>query len=371
MSQPPVKRTVLHLIDTIGTGGAETVFTQLALRIDPCRFRSVPVVAGPGWVQNTLESQGGRPETLGPTGAFDFSYLRSLRRSMHRHHVAIVQCHLLGSAVYGSTAARLAGARAVATFHGQADLPDSDPFRGLRFRILNRMASRVVFVSESLRKAFLRDTPLQAEITRVIPNGVDLNGFHPGDGAAMRGSLGVAEDEFLIGAVGNVRPPKGYQDLLRAVASLSLADRRWRLVIVGDTGGEPFVRLNQLKAELGLGERVVFTGFRTDVPDLLRSFDLFVLSSRSEGFSLATVQAMASGLPVLATRCGGPEEIVTDGIDGLLVPAAEPLALAAGINRLAGDPELAGRLATAAAVSAQRFEINTMLQAYEALYDEL
>lgn len=365
-------RTVLHLIDTTGPGGAETIFSQLACRLDPARFRSVPVVGGPGWVLDSLEAGGQHSDVIAPSGALDLSYIAALRRSMRRHRANIVQCHLIGSAVYGSIAARLAGARAVATFHGHADLPQGDRLRAVRFRILNQCAARVVFVSESLRQVFLGATSLRPALTTVIPNGVDLSGFHPGNGADMRSSLGIAPDELVIGAVGNVRTPKAYEDLLRAVSGLSVPDRKWRLVIVGDTAGDAYPPLEVLRAELGLGDRVIFTGFRTDVGALLRAFDLFVLSSRTEGFSLSTVQAMATGLPVLATRSGGPEEIVRDGVDGILVPTAEPAALAAGISRLASDPDLSRRLGVAAATSARkRFDVETMLKAYQALYDEL
>lgn len=371
MSQPPVK-TVLHLIDTTGPGGAETVFTQLALRLDSSRFRSVPVVAGPGWVQDTLTAQGAKPELIPTSGALDLGYLAALRRSIRRQRASVVQCHLLGSAVYGGLAARLGGARAVATFHGHADLPEGDRLRGLRFRILNRTAARVVFVSDHLRQAFLRATPLEPGITTVIPNGVDLSDCRPGAAPAVRAELGIGPDELVIGAVGNVRTPKGYDDLLHAAAKLTLDGRRWRVVIVGDTSVDPYPRLERMVKELGLGERVLFTGFRSDVGEVLRSFDLFVLPSRTEGFSLSTVQAMACGLPVLATRSGGPEEIIQDGVNGMLVPAGDPSALAAGITRLAGDRELSARLGAAAPASARRrFGLQTMLDAYQALYDEL
>ncbi|HEU5218714.1 MAG TPA: glycosyltransferase family 4 protein [Gemmatimonadales bacterium] len=365
-------RTVLHLIDTWGPGGAETVFTELVLGLDPVRFRSRAAVVARGWVHDTLVQGGAVPEILATSGALDLSYLRSLRQRIRRDKVAIVHGHLLGSALYGSMAARLAGIPAVATFHGHADLPEGDRLRSLRFRILNQTASRVVFVSERLRQAFLNATPLRPDITTVIPNGLDLRDCHPGDGSRLREGLGIAPDELVIGAVGNVRAAKGYEDLLRAVARLALPGRRWRLVIVGQTNHPPWDRLQEVIGELGLQERVLFTGFRTDVGDLLRTFDVFALSSTNEGFSLSTVQAMATGLPVVVTRSGGPEEIVRDEVDGLLVPPSQPEALAAGITRLVRDRELAGRLSAAAVRSArERFDIGIMLKAYQALYDEL
>jgi glycosyltransferase involved in cell wall biosynthesis len=235
--------------------------------------------------------------------------------------------------------------------------------------VLRLGASHVVAVSESLRREFQSRSGFPAERTSVVYNGIDLDSFHPGDGSKIRQELGIETGEFVFGALGNVRGPKAYDVLLRAAALLATDSVPSRVVIVGDTSGHVYPGLAALASSLGLGSRVTFAGFRHDVPDVLRAFDALALSSRTEGFSLATVQAMATGIPVVATRSGGPEEILEDGVTGLLVPTDDPAALAAAMRRLRDHPELRDRLVQAGPQSVRaRFNRTSMIEAYQRLY---
>jgi glycosyltransferase involved in cell wall biosynthesis len=145
--------------------------------------------------------------------------------------------------------------------------------------------------------------------------------------------------------------------------------RRYQFVIVGEGAGALREELMSLRDRLGIRDAVHFAGFREHVERILQNLDLFLITSRSEGFSLATVQAMASGIPVVATRCGGPEEIVSDGVSGLLVDTDSPNQITEAVERLMRDGELRQRLARAARESAQNeFSTNTMVARYEALY---
>jgi glycosyltransferase involved in cell wall biosynthesis len=139
-------------------------------------------------------------------------------------------------------------------------------------------------------------------------------------------------------------------------------------VIAGDTTGELFPELQRLQRDLGLQERVHFLGLRDDVPAVLRDFDLFVLSSNTEGFSLALVEAMATGLAVIATQSGGPEKIIEMEATGILVPRRDPQALAAAILRVLNEAHLKSRLGLAAkAAVTQRFSSERMLAEYRQL----
>ena len=266
-------------------------------------------------------------------------------------------------------AARLAGVPAICTFHGHADLPDGDPFRAARIALLKRTASRLVFVSESLRRFFIESTGIAAAATEVIPNGVRLDRFEGSPERTLRRDLGLPEGTLLFGSLGNVRGPKGYEYLLRAAALLPDTLPRWHVAIVGDTSGSVFPALDTLRRELGLEDRVSFVGFREDVPEVLASFDVFVLPSLSEGFSLATVQALAAGRPVVATRSGGPEEMIEDLTSGLLVDAGDAAALARALERLIQEPELGNALAAAGRAAVRdRFSMESMIGAYTELY---
>jgi glycosyltransferase involved in cell wall biosynthesis len=366
-------RRVLHLIDSWGAGGAETVFADLATGLDPARVHSLAAVPRPtGWLHDELVRRGVEPAILPSGGAFDLRHLARVVALIRRERVDLVQAHTFGTTVYAGTAGFLCRVPVVATFHGFVDLARDDARRAIKLRALAAGTRRVVCVSQSLRRALLEESPLRPEEVAVIFNGVDVTRFRPGRNEAIRRELGVADDELLIGAVGNVRRPKGYEILLEAAALLAREGIRCRIVVAGIARGPLFAELEERHAALGLGSMVRFIGFRDDVDDFYRALDIYLLTSHSEGFSLSTVQALASGLPVVATRCGGPEEIVTDGVDGVLTAAGSPREIAAAISALANDPARRGRLAGAARVAAEsRFSTEAMLGAYEELYEEL
>jgi len=183
----------------------------------------------------------------------------------------------------------------------------------------------------------------------VVHSGTDLSRFRPsaGERQAARRELGLSETDFVIGCVGRGTAEKGHRFLLEALAScLSRNDSMAALLIgVPPIGHHPVAyphvcQLHRLVGELGLSEQVRFLGFRTDVPRLLNALDLFIHPSLRESFGRAVVEAMATALPVVATRVGGLPDAVADGETGLLVPPADPGALGAAINRLRADPEL-------------------------------
>ncbi len=137
-----------------------------------------------------------------------------------------------------------------------------------------------------------------------IPNGVDTKIFRPERNRSIRAELGISDDTALIGAIGNIRKPKAYDVLLRAARALADGSRRFHLVIAGDRANTLGRDLEVLKRNLGLDGQVTFLGLREDVPRVLNNLDVFVLSSHTEGFSIACIEAMACGIPVVATRSG-------------------------------------------------------------------
>lgn len=366
-------RRILHVIDSWGAGGAETVFTDLASGLDPARFESFAAVPRASeWVYEELRRRGLKPAILPSGGAFDLKHLVRLTRLIRQLRIDLVQAHTFGTTVYASAAGRLRGIPVVGTFHGFIDVAHGDPRRALKFRALAAGASRIVCVSASLRRELLAASPITPDHALVIFNGVDTDRFYPGRDEELRAELGIEPDELLVGAVGNVRRAKGYEVLLEAAGLLRRAGTKCRIVVAGLTGGTLFPELERRHAELGLGNAVRFIGFREDAERLYRALDVYLLTSHSEGFSLSTVQALASGLPVVATRCGGPEEIITDGADGLLTTPGSASEIANAIQSLAADGALRSRLSTAARTAAvSRFSTATMLGRYEQLYDEL
>jgi glycosyltransferase involved in cell wall biosynthesis len=186
----------------------------------------------------------------------------------------------------------------------------------------------------------------------------------------VRDELGIAPDVLLVGSVGNVRPAKDYQTLLRTAHRVkAVVGPKVKFVVAGQRTRPLFDELESLQRELQVEDTVEFLGFRDDVPDLLRALDLVLLSSAHEGFSLVAVQAMATGLPVVSTRCGGPEEIFTHEEEGLFCPPGDPEALADAILRLREDPILRRSMGEKGRETAEkRFSQDAMVNAYEDLY---
>jgi glycosyltransferase involved in cell wall biosynthesis len=202
-----------------------------------------------------------------------------------------------------------------------------------------------------------------------VHNGIDLR--IPTLTGTERAELGAAAGEFLVGAVGNLRPAKDYGTLLKAAAIVRKSGCPVRIAIIGEGHGQLRDELLTLKRALGLDETVSFLGFRSDVPRLLCALDAFVSSSSSEGFSLSTVEALWLGKPVVVTKSGGPEEIVRHERTGLLVPPRDPAALADGILRLYRNPGLAKAMSATGARDVQAlFSMARMIEAYEEVYQE-
>lgn len=363
---------ILHLIDSFGPGGAETIFVQLATELLEDRWESVASVPREGWVAQALRSGGVEPVFIPSRGRFNFPYLRALVRLIRQQEVDLVHTHLFGAALYGGVAARICRIPVVSTLHGEPDLPLPGPGARLRHGVLRRAGNQVVLVSQALENAFSRRAPFPRDRTRVIHNGIDLARFSPGAGVRVRQELAIPPDGLLVGAIGNFRPAKALDDFVRAAHHLTRRSDRYHFLIAGETDDQIYPRVKALCESLGLSDRIHILGFRPDVEDVFRAMDVYASSSLQEGFSLTVVQAMATGVPVVATRSGGPEEIIADDVDGLLVEPGDPEALAERIDGLRTQPSLVQRFSQAGreAVNA-RFGLGEMGRAYEALYREL
>jgi glycosyltransferase involved in cell wall biosynthesis len=359
--------SVLHIIDTGGPGGAETVFLQTATRLSPTRFRSAAVVGGKGWLAERLGASGLQPHVVPARGSFNVRYLATLGRLARQHRAAVIVAHLYGSAVYASLLGGVSSIPVISVLHGQTDVAPSGRLAGVKAAIVRRGSRKVVFVSKRLKEDLAAHLGLPDSQCVVIPNGVDTDAFRPDRERSLRGELGLAEEAILIGSVGNVRRPKAYEVLLGAARALLNRSERFHFIIAGDCSGTRGEELKRLSHELGVDQHVTFLGLRSDVARILNSVDVFALSSTTEGFSIGCIEAMACGVPVVATRSGGPEEILQGGA-GILVPTRDPEALARAIEDVSASPELAGSL-TAAAMKRvhEEYSLARMLSRYEEL----
>jgi len=365
-------KTILHVIDTTGPGGAETVFIDLVSNLSRNKYRPVVVIRGKGWVHDTLCESGVDPVVMDAKGSFNWRYLSRLVSLIRREKVDLVHSHLLGSNVYGSIAGMIARKPVVATFHGSVDIAEQERLKGLKFSAINAGASTIVTVSASLRNDILDRTSLRAGKIRVIYNGIKTADYLNPRSDRLRREYGWPSEDIIIGSLGNLRPSKAYDVLVQAANLLKDSPREYRFLIAGQGKSGLYDELLQLRNELGLQDSVHFPGFVDRPAEFLSGLDMYLLSSRSEGFSIATIQAMAAGLPVVATRSGGPEEIITHGENGWLVEPGNPHAIADALEMLAADNVLCRSLSMAGKAHVTKtFGMETMLSAYEDIYEEL
>jgi sugar transferase (PEP-CTERM/EpsH1 system associated) len=265
--------------------------------------------------------------------------------------------------------ARLAGVRVV--IHGEHGREAGDPDgRNARRRQVRRLLSpfvtEFVTVSRDLARWLVEEVRVPARKVSTIYNGVDTRRYAGGDRAHARQTLGIPVDWTVAGTVGRLDPVKDQACLIRAFARAAGEAKRI-LVIAGD--GPCREELAALIKELAIGDRVRLLGERNDIPLILRALDVFVLSSIGEGISNAILEAMAAGLPVIATRVGGNVELVRDALTGRLIEPRRPEALAEALGAYFGDPELARAHGAAGRERvATDFGLDRMLADYMSLY---
>lgn len=360
---------VLHTIDTTGPGGAETVFVNLAKGLDSRRFDSFAAITGPGWVSDELRKKGIEPIFVQAKGGFNLQYILELGRIIREHKINLVQSHLLGSNLYSSIAGMIYHVPVVSTFHGFVDIDNRDRLMSVKSRIINLGANKIVFVSDRLREFFVSVYGYSAVKSVIIYNGIDTSVFQSRRDDSIRKELGLNTDHVLIGAIGNIRPAKGYECFLKAARLIHDRYPQCRFVIAGEGSGSLYGSLLKLRNDLNLEKVFSFLGFRDDSAKVLNNIDVFVLSSFSEGFSMSTIEAMACGIPVVVTRSGGPEEIVIDGENGIIVGLQDHVDIADAIINLIKPSMFRDKLVDSAKKTiSDKFLLSRMVNEYQEIY---
>lgn len=366
---------ILEIIQT-GTisgalGGAEMVLYNIVRYIDSSRFSIRALVVGQGGLDERLQREGYPVDTFTFTRSYNLDLIKYIRRLIARYQIDIVHTHLSRMNTYGFAATRLTPARNVMTIHGMTGF--SGGLGRLYCGVFGNLSAKVVAVSQPLAEEFSARTGVRRGNIVVIPNGIDIDCFGGAvDRVAVRRRFGLADDARMILSVGNIRAIKGYDFLIDAFATIAGGDSRLVLIIAGSDMFGEVAGLRERAAGRGVGDRVIFTEFIPDVEVLYGAADLFALSSISEGFSLTTVEAMASRLPVVSTDCLGPRDIITDGVDGIIVPGRDPDVFGRRMAELLGDDQRRRVLGEAARRTAERrFAIKSSVTKFETLFASL
>jgi glycosyltransferase involved in cell wall biosynthesis len=289
-----------------------------------------------------------------------------LSRLIRRERIEAVHTHNVTPWVYAALGARLAGARLYHTEHSNL-FPHQRRLMAAE-RWLARLTRVVIADSEKVKRQLVTGQGLPARKIRTVLNGIDLSAFAaPASPQAIRQQLGLNGAAPVIGTVGRLAAVKDQRSLLDAFHLVAQEFPLARLVLVGD--GPLKEELRAHARALAIDARVDFLGRRTDVSALLGVFDVFVLSSVSEGLPLTVLEAMASGVPVVATDVGALPEIIRGPEEGVLVPPKAPRQLAQAIARLLRDAPLRQTLSrNGRARVREQFDLNDMVRAYESAY---
>ncbi|CAN2048487.1 Glycosyltransferase family 4 protein [Candidatus Magnetomoraceae bacterium gMMP-1] len=306
----------------------------------------------------------------------DFIALFRLIRFIKKGKYKIIHTHSSKAGILGRWAAWLAGTPVIVhTVHGWGHNSRQHPLVRAFYILLEKLTlpitDRLIAVSPLDIQKGLSDGIGKQNDFVVIRSGIELERFgHPKISRdKTRSSLGIPPHAFVIGSVTRLSPQKAPLDFIEAVGIIAKKNPNAWFVIVGD--GPLRQDVERLANKLDLKDRLILTGLRRDIPELMAAFDIFVLSSLWEGLPRVLPQAMATGLPIVATNIDGNAEAVIDRLNGLLTPPSDPSALAQAIIEIMNDPEMADRMGAAGMKCSHEFGAQKMTDEIEMLYKEL
>ena len=378
---------IVRIIARLNIGGPSLHVVNLNQGLSSDRFESVLLTGSPnpgeGSMLDYAKEKGVEPlaipEMVGEPSLKlrDFKALLSLYRILRVERPQIVHTHTAKAGFLGRLAARMAGVPVIVhTYHGHVLNGYYGPAKSWLLRMMERglarVTDRIVAVSHLVKEDLIAHRVAPPEKISVIPLGFDLEPFL--DCGSLKGEfrkeLALDSGEKLVGILGRIFPIKNHRLFLESAAQIVRQESNVHFVVVGD--GILRSEMEKYAQELEIDHRVIFTGWRRDLPRIYADLDLLVVSSNNEGTPVSAIEAMAAGCPVVATRVGGLPDIVQDGETGYLVPAKQSQPLAAAMLELIRDSQRAKQMGRSAQCSVKEtFALDRLLRDTENLYEEL
>ena len=358
-------------------GGAERVAMEIATRLDQSRFESV-FCASRYWdglenervqeAERRMQGAGVRYFGLGRRTSTDIYRWLGLRRLLRRERVDVIHAHMFGSNAWGTVIGRLARVPVIVA-HEHTWSFEGRPLRRLVDReVIGRGSTAFIAVSRDDQRKMIEIEGVNPKKILHVPNGIAAP--PPPSGADVRLELGIPAGARVIGTVSVLRPQKALDVFVRASARLLRERSDLYVLLAGD--GPLRGELTELVRSLGVQDRLLMLGYRSDASDVVAALEVAISSSAYEGSPLAVMEYMESARPIVATRVGGVPDLIEDGVNGLLVDPGDEAALAAAIGRMLADPEAARRMGEAARERRRReFTVDLMVRRFEALYERL
>jgi glycosyltransferase involved in cell wall biosynthesis len=361
---------ITHVVENLNRGGLERVVIDLIEQQQRLGHAcQVVCLFEPGRLADEIQRLGVPLVACGKKNGFDIDALRKMRSAIIDHKATVIHSHNAVAHYYAVLAAAFLGGRRINTRHGMANHPFSWK-REILYRMSMVFSDVAAVVCDRARENFLKYRILPKSKAVTIYNGIPVDRFVMRNAEARKKLLsetGWPEDAVVLGKVARLNPPKDHRMLLQSMALAHAAEPKVRLVLIGD--GPLRAELEALSQKLNLVEVVCFMGDRSDVASLLPGFDVFVMSSTTEGYSISLLEACASALPIVATDVGGNREIIADGLNGYLVPAKLPERFAEAILRLIRAPAVRAEIGLRNRKFAEELgSVRAMANRYDALY---
>jgi len=365
MPLPPSIR-IAHIVSTFDIGGLENGIINLINTMDHSEFdHSLYVLSGDAQAKDRF-NRAIPVHTLHKRDGNDPKTIFRLLKHYREYKPDIVRTYGWGSWLEGLISSKLYGNNSIIhSEHGYI----AEQLGGIpsRRRIAQKLAARftdhIISVSEAISQTLINEVGIPSNKINTIINGVDTNRFTPGINHDLRQSLSIDENSIILGTVARLDPIKDIASVIQALPELSNIE----YIIAGD--GPEQSRLEQLAQELKVAKRVHFLGKRSDIPDLMKIFDIFIIPSIKEGTSNTLLEAMATACPVIATHTGGTPDIIAHNETGILIPPQSPESTISAVTEMSSNPNRRLALGKQARKHiVDKWSLDLMVEKYESLY---
>ncbi len=372
---------LLYVFDNMEFGGGERVFAQIINRLSGKKYKIMVACLPTGAFIEKIKGSGVQIKSVDMRNRFNPGVILRLAGLMKRERVDIVHSQGARADFFARIAAKLAGVPfIVSTVPMPVEGFDVNPIRKFIYMIFNRFSERFVdrfmVVSDALEKMMIEEHRIEPQRVVKIYNGIEKDEYCISDDEIVRGrsnfriKADIGEDVAVVGVIGRLVWQKGFEYFIEAIPGVLKEFKEAKFLLIGE--GELEDKLKVKSKKIKLKDKVIFTGFRNDIKDIMASVDVFVMPSLREGLPVVLLEAMAMKKPIVAANIEGIMEVLENGVSGLLVPPRDTKALTEAIVHMLDHKDKALQMGlTARRVVVERFGVDTMVQKVEEVYEGL
>lgn len=366
-----MKTGVLVLLDMLDMGGAENLASNIAVDI---KNRGVynPIICltrRGGVLEQKLSESGVKYYILGRNHRFEIYKFYRIRKIIHDENIKLIHAHKPGSNFWAGILGKIFGLPVISHLHTHPDELGRIGGKAIT-KFIASMSSKIISISENVRLSLIEDEGISPSKIVAIQNGIKYRDYVQEPNNNLKAELGIDPDSKVIAIIAAFRKEKNHEMLLRAAKELLDKKQGYTFLLIGD--GELREQIEMKARDLGISGSCIFTGLRTDIPNILSIIDIGVLCSVYEGIPLVVLEYMAASKPAICTDIKGVHEIIEDDRNGLLIPLDDTSALARAIERLCEDQSFADELRkNGFKTVSENFSEETMINKIENLYDKV